>query len=409
MGRYAKLIMVTPDNNNKLYILEEDGDVVKIKRGRIDSYLVDEEPKPISHFDKILNAKLKKGYKNVTDLVAEKTSVSGSINYVDITDRIIKDLIDRLMAYAKKVVDDNYTVKSTSVTQKQIDEAQKILDELSTMIKMDTLSSDLNSKLLNLFTILPRKMNKVQNYLIPFDKITNDNELELTKKLFNDELDKLTAMSGLVLSNTNDDNNTTIENKTILDTLGIKIERVLDSDIKIIKDSLGEIKDKFINAYVVINLKSQKRFDEWVQKSNEKKTKLLWHGSRNQNWVSILQNSLMIRPSGVITTGSMFGSSAIYYASKAKKSYGYTSASGSYWAKGNSNVCYMALFDVHVGKEWDIYRHESYCYDLDEKKVKGKGCDSVFAHAQSGFLYNDEIMVYNPSQCTIKYLVELKG
>ena len=412
MCKYAYLVMVTEQNNNKFYeILEKDG-VLELYNGRVDVSRVKQESKPISDFDKILNSKLKKGYKNMTSIVAEKnTTSSGSkINYTDIPDSVIKQVVEKLLAYANKVVEENYSVKSNSVTQKQVDEAQKILNDLSGMIKINKFASDINKKLLELYHVIPRKMNHIKNYLLQFDKITNDDELQKAQKFFSDEQDTLDSMAGQVMMNTaTADNTVVVENKTILDTLGIKIERSTKDDDKMIKDYLGELKDKFINGFRVVNTKSQKRFEDWLATASNKKTKLLWHGSRNQNWISILQNSLMIRPSGVITQGSMFGNS-VYFANKAKKSYGYTSSSSARWTAGNSSNVYMALYDVHVGNEWNIYHHESFCYDLNENKVKAKGCDSVYAHSDNGrSLYNDEIMIYNIAQCTIKYLVELKG
>jgi hypothetical protein len=37
------------------------------------------------------------------------------------------------------------------------------------------------------------------------------------------------------------------------------------------------------------------------------KERLYWHGSRNENWFNIMQTGLLIRPSGAVHTGSMFG------------------------------------------------------------------------------------------------------
>ena len=408
MGRYSKLIMVTPDNNNKVYILEEDGDVVKIKRGRIDSYLKDEEPKPISDFDKILSSKIKKGYKDVTHLVAEKVTSTGlKVNYTDIPDSVVKQVIEKLLAYANKVIEDNYSVKSTSVTQVQVDEAQVILNDLSTMIKMNNHTADINQKLLDLYHVIPRRMNHIKNYLLQFEKITTDDELQKAQKFFSDEQDTLDSMAGQVMINTaTADNTVVVENKTILDTLGIKIERVNDGETKMIKKMLNTLSNKLTHAFKVINMKTQKRFDEWVENSKNKKTELFWHGSRNQNFISILQTGMLIRPSGSIHTGSMF-SDGIYMADKAEKSLGYSSLSGSFWSKGTDNTGYMAIFDVHVGNQKHIYKHDSSCYNITEKNLTEKGFDSAFAHGGAD-LRNNEFIVYRPERCTIKYLVELK-
>jgi poly [ADP-ribose] polymerase len=104
----------------------------------------------------------------------------------------------------------------------------------------------------------------------------------------------------------------------------------------------------------------------------------------------------------------MFGYGT-YYADKARKSWGYTSAKGSYWANGASDEAYMALFEVHLGKQMIIDRHERHHSSLDDKKLKSYGrYDSVFA--KGGYdLRNNEYIVYTEDRSTIKYLIQMKG
>lgn len=411
MGRYAYLIMVSEQNNNKFYSLrEQDDGTIEIYNGRVDVSKIRQEPKPISQWDKIYNSKIKKGYKDVTHLVATTISKKGSVNYVDIDNKEVKDVIDKLIAYSKKTVEDNYKVKASAVTKNQIDEAQRILDLTSKLIRRGSDVKDINSKLLELFTVIPRKMDKVQNYLLTGDTINTKDDLENAKHRISKEQDILDSMSSSVsicATEAENESNGGVENRTILDTLGITIQPASDEDIKNIKNHLGEIKDKFRRAFVVSNIKAEKRFNDFVAKADDKKVEFFWHGSRNENFLSILQNSLMIRPSGAVYSGSMFGDGC-YYSNRARKSFGYTSSKSAYWTKENSNIAYMAVFKVHVGKQWVIHEHQSYCYSLNETTVKNKGFDSVWAKAGKS-LYNDEFIIYNPAQCTIKYLVELDG
>jgi poly [ADP-ribose] polymerase len=115
----------------------------------------------------------------------------------------------------------------------------------------------------------------------------------------------------------------------------------------------------------------------------------------------------MIRPSGAVYTGSMFGDS-LYFASKSQKSIGYTSLRGSYWANGGDNKAFLALFDVHIGEQKHIYKHDSSCYKLNYKDLQAEGFDSVYAHGGAD-LRNDEFMVYSPQQCTISHLIEISS
>jgi poly [ADP-ribose] polymerase len=142
-----------------------------------------------------------------------------------------------------------------------------------------------------------------------------------------------------------------------------------------------------------------------LEKALDKKKRLYFHGSRNENWFNILQTGLLIRPSGAVHTGSMFGD-GIYFADKAQKSIGYTSLNGSYWARGGDNKAFLALFDVHLGKQKEILHHDSSCYSLSDKVLKKDGYDSVFAKGGAD-LRNNEFIVYNSAQCTVSHLIEI--
>ena len=105
----------------------------------------------------------------------------------------------------------------------------------------------------------------------------------------------------------------------------------------------------------------------------------------------------------------------IYFAPKARKSIGYTSVSGSYWAKGNNTTGFMAIFEVAYGTPYDVYNFDSKYYNMDYELLQKfqKGANCLHAHAGASLggyssLKNDEIVFYRPDQMTIKYLVEIK-
>jgi len=143
-----------------------------------------------------------------------------------------------------------------------------------------------------------------------------------------------------------------------------------------------------------------------IKDADERHIDYFWHGSRNQNWYFILQKGLLIRPSGAVHTGSMFGDAA-YFANKATKSMGYSSVRGSYWAGGNSDSGYLAIYAVDTGYQKHIYKHDSSCYSLSNAVLDKEGYDSVYAHGGAD-LRNDEFTIYDTTKCTIQFLVELK-
>ena len=150
-----------------------------------------------------------------------------------------------------------------------------------------------------------------------------------------------------------------VEEVTILDQMGLSIEVENDTEtLDLIKKLMGPNVNQMKKVYKVVNNKTQAKFDKNLEKASVKKKRLYWHGSRNENWFNILQTGLLIRPSGAVHTGSMFGD-GIYFADKAQKSIGYSSLRGSYWTKGGDYKAFLALFDVHVGNQKEILHHSS--------------------------------------------------
>lgn len=117
-----------------------------------------------------------------------------------------------------------------------------------------------------------------------------------------------------------------------------------------------------------------------------------------------MKTSLLIRPAGAVYSGSMFGD-GIYASNLARKSIGYTSLSGSYWAGGSDNKAYLALFAINMGKIKTVYKHDSSCYSFSEKTIAPY--NSVFAKGGID-LRNDEIIIYNTNRCSVRYLIEIK-
>jgi poly [ADP-ribose] polymerase len=392
------LVMVTADeNHNKFYRMIPNGNNFTVEYGRVGNDYVATASYPISMWDKKLNEKLKKGYIDQTRLVAQPVTPKAEKQYADISSQAIARLVSRLQSLARQAIADNYTVSSSKVTQTMIDEAQDLINRLN--LSTDNIDK-FNKVLVDLFRTIPRRMPKVVDYLAYSGRDFS--------RVLQREQDLLDVMRGQVVQQELDvdEQDTSSEAKqTLLEALGLQIFEIGKNDRDIIIGKLENLATKFSNAWIIINGKTQKNFDEFILKNNITNKKLFWHGSRNENWWSILNSGLILRPNAVIT-GKMFGD-GIYFAPSAQKSFGYTSYSGSYWARGNSNLAYMSLFDVAYGNPYHVH---TWGYDnrFNYEKLQLAQAGATCLHAHAGqILRNDEVVIYKENQITIKYLVEL--
>lgn len=395
------LVMVTADNHNKYYKMTPHGDSWTAEWGRIGAGS-QKKDYPRSQFEQKYREKVRKGYVDQTSLVQDLIQVQTQQNvnngYRDIENQAIATIVNRLQMMANQAIKANYTIHSNAVTTAMVNAAQQIINQL---LKITDLRM-FNETLLTLFNTIPRKMSNVADYLAyrtsEFPKIVNR------------EQDLLDVMKGQVIQHTTVEatpQNVNVGGQTILEKLGLEFEECTPADIVEIKRSLGDCRARLVNAWKVTNKKTQARFDKFCKDAGIRKKMLLFHGSRNENWWSIIQTGLVLRPTNAVITGKMFGY-GLYYATKAQKSLGYTSLQGSYWAGGSSSSGFMALMDVAVGQSFDVYshKHEYTTYNWDKLQRAKPGAKSLFAHAGK-MLYNDEIIVYKEEQSTIKYLLEL--
>lgn len=307
--RPTYLIMVTTANNNKYYNLFPEGNQFRVEYGRVDATKTTTYY-PMAKWNSQINGKLKKGYQDVTDLkrdlVQEISSSDPESPYKEIENAAVRAIVEKLQSLARETIRKNYTVKASSVTQDMVDAAQKIIDTLANSCST---VEEFNDNLLKLFTVIPRKMGNVRDYLA--------NKPEDFAHIISKEQDLLDVMRGQIYVKQEDEPATTVEKKqqTILEELGLEMEEATADDVALIKTLMNESAGKFRKAWRVKNLKTQERFDKFVKENNIKDTRLLFHGSRSENWFSIIKTGLMIRPSNAVYTGSMF-SDGIYFAPK---------------------------------------------------------------------------------------------
>lgn len=402
--RVAKLIMVTANNNNKFYEMREQADgTFTVNYGRVGTAGTS-TCYPIHYWDQKLREKTRKGYKDQTHLFA--VEAIGENRLESINCQAVKNLLETLIRAAKQSIRRNYYVTADEVSKRQVAEAQALIDKLVQLISLKMDVTEFNQHLLELYQVIPRRMKDVRKHLVK--KPTNDKALATLKDKLGKEQDTLDVMRGQVELKEQEKSQTEQSPIDFLSAMGLEIELVKDQTaIKMIKQMMGGSAKKFKRAFRIVNARTQKTFDALISKAENKKVALFWHGSRNENWLSIIKSGLVLRPANAVITGKMFGY-GLYFADKCRKSVNYTSLDGSYWARGTQKRGFLALYDVHVGHQYKIKKHKPWCYDLTEQKLKAKGpqYDSLFAKGGAD-LINNEYIVYNQAQTTIRYLVEI--
>lgn len=141
-----------------------------------------------------------------------------------------------------------------------------------------------------------------------------------------------------------------------------------------------------------------------AKKYDVSNTGLLFHGTRTTCVTGILREGLRFPKElvGVSTNGANFGPGH-YWASDFKKSAGYTSLPGSYWAGGSGGIgnrkAFMFLADVSLGRAHVASKSYGYV-------APPIGCNCVLAKAGVSGVQNDEWITFSKDQYQFRYLVE---
>jgi poly [ADP-ribose] polymerase len=403
--RSCYLIMVAADaNNNKYYKMQERADgTFEVTYGRVGSNGASENY-PMEKWDSKYREKVRKGYVDQSVLFVDGHEIDLGLDKIE--NIRVRSLIQKLQDYAKKSIRYHYNINAEQVTPAQVNEAQRLIDALSKSVEKGMKLDSFNAALLQLFTVIPRKMKNVRDHLVT--AASNTDDLDKIQRLLADEQATLDVMRSQVDLMEQRRQHSASTKLNLLEIMGMKIEPVEESDIiTLIKKMMQEESRRFVTAYRVVNSRTASRFEQQIAKASNQTTELFWHGSRNENWMSILESGLVLKPANAVITGKMFGY-GLYFADRFRKSLNYTSIDGSSWAGGSAASAYLAIFKVHTGNMLKVKKHESVHMQFTAAHLQKKGnYDSVFA-MKGVDLVNNEYIVYHDTQCTIEYLVEIK-
>lgn len=376
-----ELVMVSDQNNNKYYRMVDNNDGnFTVYYGRVGGSEAT-ETYPIYKWDTKYKEKIKKGYRDVSDLKIE--SQQGEYSFKG---KGVEHFFRTFSKYTKDSVRGNYTIAVGSVTKAMLDEAQGIINHLIGLSDVEKF----NKHLLELYTVLPRRMSNVKDYLVRDDKGLD--------KLIAKEQDILDSLSSSVVTNV-------VESGQVFeDSFGIEMEEV--DCPQSIKDLVTKTKSYGADIYKVYKIThntGQDKFNTWLEQQDNKNVELLFHGTRNPNVFSILKSGLLIRPTNAVSiAGDAYGS-GIYHSAHFQKSLGYT---------GYDSDKIFFMQSVHMGNPYiyngwyrdgkDISRNE-----MNYPSLKKKGYDSLFVRAGDG-LQNSEYIVYNSQQTVTSYILWCK-
>ena len=392
----VRLVMVTGANNNKVYEMAENGDGTFTARfGRIGSTL-QEKTYPVARWDATYRAKTRKGYADVTALAAEAEDEGFAID-----DATVAALVDRLRAAADAALA-QYLVTPSGVTARQVAEAQAHLDALVALagrLAGSGAAPAFDRRLLDLYTAIPRKMADVRDHLLGERLVAEDVPALLEAE--QEALDRMAQRVRLA---------DVPERPTLPDALGFDLRPVTDPAVlRRIRKMMGREADRLGAVVEVVHPRLHDQFEAHLRAARSRRTEWLWHGSRSENWLSILEIGLCLNPARAKVNGKMFGH-GLYFASSFRKSLGYTSLRGAAWTGHVSDRGYLAVCEVHLGKALAVRKHEPWCHGLTAEGLAQRG---VFArydslHAEAGLmLRHDEFVVYDEAQVCPRHLVEV--
>jgi len=399
--KYVKLLMISDQNNNKFYemIYEGNGSTFTVKYGRVESTSTT-LTKPIKEWDSIYREKTKKGYKDVTEMVAieveEKADTEKDAVYQPISISSVNSFIELMRSYTDGLVKKTYTVKAKNVSRKQVDEAQRLINEITAIAETKD-EKQINPKLLELYAVIPRFMSNVKFHLLP--------NLDLAKALVQEQ-DNIDAMSSQVAAieaskkdKKEDSPTEKAKLNTFLDSMGVSMIEATEkgkSDFKYILDQLSGKKIKGI--FEVKKPTEDSIYEKWMASQENKASRFLIHGTRCSSVIPIIREGLKIRPTGNFQfSGKVYGDGN-YFSEVTSKSLNYT---------GYDNDQILLVYEVHTGNPFTYngwYNGNS--FTLNYPELKKRGYDSTYVKAGNGLL-NSEIIAYKEEQCHIKYIIWL--
>ena len=312
--------------------------------------------------------------------------------------------------YATEQLDPDVLEQVAPFTELQIQKAREIWSTLGKAKNVD----QFNSKIKKILALAPRRIDAyhgqtVQSYLAK--EVSDPKEQQ---KIYSEIIDRedglINSMEAILASRKVEQQDSVLNESNPFKN--VNIAAATQDEIDTLKNTMfnadhasGVLKNHIKRVWHVDAEKQNPVFEQYCKEHGNPQTKLLFHGSRTQNWISIIENSLLLNPNAVIN-GKAFGY-GIYFALSADKSFGYTSAS--WGARYNSDTLssgFMGVYETAYGNAAD----SSIVHDYSQRWMDENGYNCLHYHAggndgQYSFI-RDEIVFYSEGAMRLKYIIE---
>ena len=352
------------------------------------------------HEDEVIDGKYRYIMMKYEDKEEEHNEVELEKNVIDLLN-IIYD--PELYNSATRYNIDTEKLPLGSLSINQINKAFDIIKEISNLINTDSDSNfnkiaELSSRFYTLIPSVQSKIKPIEDTETINDKISL---LELLQNMYcmSKNIGKGVADKYFNL----DANIKSVDDLTTLNT----INEYLTNN----RGKTHSIKLKLNRVYEVNKPREKQNFLKWNGLHNKQ---LLWHGTRLANAVGIISRGLCLNPTGVYTTGKMFGN-GLYFANSSTKSANYMGIT--------RGIGIMFLCEVALGNMYERTSCE-YITELPSGKHSTKGLGTqtpedsnieldgikvpigklVNSNITSSLNY-DEFIVYDHTQVKLKYIV----
>lgn len=452
----AMLIMVSANNNNNKFYhvtLSDTGTVTK-RYGRVGVEGVSRTESTGRHgFDKVIREKTNKGYKQ-TQIVSESSAAVKNDNLSDIAKKalvgsggsnsILEELVDTLVrlnnhdiletsgGLIKVNSDGLMTTPLGLINQNSINAARAILRSLETT---PVSGSRFVPQLEEYLSLIPQKVGSKRGWYETFfnEENTFASQHEFLKQLseslaLREERKKAAQEAEAAAGATDEELAAQYANLFALKVSLLEDEKIFDSINRIFEAGKSRHHHastslKLKRVYTLSDEASMEAYEEAKKRLGNVAT--LWHGTRANNVLSIMRRRLFCPPlsgAGIQIQGRLLGE-GIYQSPALMgelSSYGKRGAPkpvsggstkslnysvGGVWDRGprDTNRCFMFLTESALGREFNPTSR----YGFGDNRVQRSGkYNSIYAKANQAGLMNDEVVIWNANQISMRYLCE---